>query len=103
VEVFFVGRDPVGGYIFLCLAKVEFSIANHAVQAIFELIFNIRVPRVGMWFRPEIADVVRASQAWGNQVVHLKVCGGQAFDSIFLKDPLLHRSGDAANDLVAIC
>lgn len=76
MKILAVGGDPVGGNIALSGSEIEIAVADHAVQTVFELIFDVSVPqRVVVGLGPEIANVGGATELGGDQIIDFKLIG----------------------------
>jgi hypothetical protein len=103
MEILLVGGNPVLGHVVLCLGKVELFLADHLVKIVLQSVLDKGVPRrMVAWLRPQIADVVRASQAGRNQIIYLVILEGHVVHSIFVEHPLPHRGRYGKHDLVMI-
>ena len=94
MEIFSISRDPVVRNVVLCDSEIDLPITDQVMEMIFQLVFDVGVPhRAVARFRPEISNVVGASQTWCNQIVDLEVRGLASGDPIFPEDLLLHSFG----------
>lgn len=85
MKIPFVSANPIGGDFALCFWKVELALANQFAKPVFKGVFGVGIPYgLRVRFRPEVANVVCASQCRRNQIVELVFSGLRGCDSVFL-------------------
>ncbi len=94
MKIFFVGGNPVGRDFLLRFGQVETALANHLSKPVFQRVLYISVPYSRVGVRPEIMNIVGASECRRDKVVHFISSRVSPGNSIFLKYLPLESDGN---------